>query len=108
MTEKTQKAMLQELHQVIIGIAENPHDNGLIGTVSNIDTKLTILNGTVTKNSNRLSVIETDVVQVKESIKDTQPWKTKWFWVMVVVVVVVMLALSGVDIPELITLLPSL
>ena len=56
MPEKTQKAMIQELYQAVVGIPENPKDNGLIGDVQCINTKLDVLNGRTRANETRSKV----------------------------------------------------
>jgi len=48
---KTVEEMVQELSQAVIGIPENPDDNGLIGDVSEIMKLLKALNGQVAKNT---------------------------------------------------------
>jgi len=56
MTEKAQKEMIRELHQVVIDIHGNPEDNGLIGVVKEIDKKLDTLSGRVRGNEVRSKV----------------------------------------------------
>jgi len=56
MGEKRQGEMVRELYQVVIGIPENPTDNGLIGVINNIDKKLDALNGKVRGNEVRSKV----------------------------------------------------
>ena len=56
MTEKTQKEMIAELYQAVIGIPENPNDNGLIGTVCSIEKKLDVVNGRTRANETRSKV----------------------------------------------------
>ena len=48
---KTNKEMIQELYQVIIGIKNNPDDNGMIGDIKNIEKHLATLNGQVRTNT---------------------------------------------------------
>uniref|UniRef100_A0A6M3KIY4 Uncharacterized protein n=1 Tax=viral metagenome TaxID=1070528 RepID=A0A6M3KIY4_9ZZZZ len=45
MTPKTQKEQIQELFQAVIGIPENPKENGLIGKVDTIVDPLKEQNG---------------------------------------------------------------
>jgi len=56
MPEKTQKAMIQELYQAVVGIPENPKDNGLIGDVQCINTKLDVVNGRTRANETRSKI----------------------------------------------------
>ena len=49
MKQKTQKSMIQELYQAVIGIHENPDENGLVGDVKR-------LNGRVKGNETRSKV----------------------------------------------------
>jgi len=51
MSEKTQKEMIYELHQVVIGVKDSPTDNGLIGQVDRIEQQLRELNGQVKTNT---------------------------------------------------------
>ena len=56
MTEKPQKDMIRELYQAVIGIKENPDDNGLIGDVKEVSDKLDRMNGRVRGNEVRSKV----------------------------------------------------
>ena len=49
--ELTQRDMLRELYQAVIGLRNNPNDNGLIGDVQEIIQRLDILNGCVKTNT---------------------------------------------------------
>ena len=51
MPQKTQLEMLRELYQVIIGLPNNPKDNGLIGKIDGIESHLKSLNGAVSRNT---------------------------------------------------------
>lgn len=53
---KTQEQMIQELYQVIVGIPQNPDDNGLIGDIKDICDKLDALNGKTRGNEVRSKV----------------------------------------------------
>ena len=53
---KTQKEMIYELHQVVIGLKDNPHDNGLVGEIKDIALKIDTLNGRVRGNEVRSKV----------------------------------------------------
>jgi len=59
--EKTQKEMTLELYQAVIGIPENPKDNGLIGKIDGIETLLKIQNGRVTKNEKCISNLKSKI-----------------------------------------------
>lgn len=65
MVEKTDRELLQELHQVVIGIPDNPHDNGLVGQIADIERQVRSTNGTVSANVIRLNVVERDVKEIK-------------------------------------------
>ena len=56
MIERTQKEMIQILFQKVVGIPENPDDNGLIGSVKDINDKLDTVNGRTRKNEVRSKV----------------------------------------------------
>ena len=55
-SELTQKRMIYQLHQAVIGIEENPSDNGLIGDIAEMNSKLDRLNGRVRRNEVRSKV----------------------------------------------------
>ena len=54
--DMTQKEILQELYQVIIGISGNPDENGLIGDVREIKEQMLIINGRTRSNEVRSKV----------------------------------------------------
>jgi len=56
MAEIPQKEMIRQLYQAVIGIPENPEDNGLIGEVKGIHRKLDLVNGKTRKNEIRSKV----------------------------------------------------
>lgn len=56
MVEKTAKEMTKELHQAVIGLPDNPEENGLIGDVKDIRGKLDVVNGKTRKNEVRSKV----------------------------------------------------
>ena len=51
MNELSQKDMLREVHQAVVGIDGNPDDNGLIGDVKDIKAEMKKLNGGVKSNT---------------------------------------------------------
>ena len=58
MAEKTQKEILRELHQAVVGIPESPDDNGLIGAVKDIRDEVRSLNGCVRNTIVRVATLE--------------------------------------------------
>jgi len=58
MPEMTQKEMIKELYQAVIGIPESPDENGLIGDVKDIKKEFRILNGRVRINETSISRIK--------------------------------------------------
>jgi len=54
--EKTQKELIRELYQAVIGIPENPDENGLIGDMKTLHTKLDLVNGRGRKNEVRSKI----------------------------------------------------
>jgi len=54
--DMTQREILQELYQVIIGISGNPDENGLIGDVREIKEQMLIINGRTRSNEVRSKV----------------------------------------------------
>lgn len=57
MSDKTQKEMTRELYQAVMGLKDNPEDNGLIGDICDIKELLQKQNGRVRKNENKISWI---------------------------------------------------
>jgi len=54
MPEKSQKKMVQELYQAVVGLPENSNDNGLIGDISEVKTLVKTQNSRVRKNEQRI------------------------------------------------------
>jgi len=50
------RQMIYKLYQAVVGIPENPEDNGLIGDVKKINDKLDIVNGRTRGNETRSKV----------------------------------------------------
>lgn len=57
MVEKTNKEILQELYQAVVGIPESPDENGLIGDIAEVKELLQKQNSRVRKNEQRISKI---------------------------------------------------
>ena len=57
MASKTQKEQIQELCQAVIGIPENPDENGLIGDIRDILELLKEQNGRIRKNSKHIYIL---------------------------------------------------
>ena len=55
MPVKTQEEMVRELYQVIIGIPNNPDENGLIGDVKEIKENGKTLNGRLGKAEGKIN-----------------------------------------------------
>jgi len=49
--EKTEKQMIYEVYQAVVGIDRNPEDNGILGDVKDIKAHLVKLNDQVGKNT---------------------------------------------------------
>jgi len=58
MTDKTQKEMIQELRQAIVGIDDNPDDNGLIGEFKEVKELLKEQNKRIGKNEGKVSKLQ--------------------------------------------------
>jgi len=58
MSEKTQKEMVRELHQAVVGLPSNPEENGLIGDVREIKDHLALQNGRIRSNEKSISKIK--------------------------------------------------
>ncbi len=54
---KTEKDMLRELHQAVVGIPENPEENGLIGNVKELTRVIKEQNGRIRRNSIKIAAI---------------------------------------------------
>ncbi len=57
MPEKTQKAMVQELYQAVVGIPENPNENGLIGDFQDVLKLLKTQNGRIASAEGKINKI---------------------------------------------------
>ena len=57
MADKTDKEMLQGLYQAVIGIPENPDENGMIGDIAEIKRDIKYQNGRQRKTDRRLNVL---------------------------------------------------
>lgn len=64
MPEKTQREMVRELHQAVVGLPENPEENGLIGDVKEIKDSLVIQNGRIRSNEKSLSRIKGIIIGI--------------------------------------------
>ena len=67
---KTQRDMMRELHQVVIGIPDSPIDNGLVGDIAEIKQQVTKINGTVAATVTRQTLVEKKVDIVEEKVED--------------------------------------
>ena len=57
MVPKTQKELLQELSQAVIGIPENPDDNGLIGDIRDVKKLILDQNTRIRRNEQKIMKI---------------------------------------------------
>ena len=57
MTDKTEKELLWELYQAVIGIPDSPIDNGLIGKVDVLMQKVELQNNRISKSEMKISRI---------------------------------------------------
>ncbi len=64
---KTQKEMVSELYQAVVGIPDNPNDNGLIGDIEEIKKQVRSTNGTVKTNVVRLDHLEERTCRLEDS-----------------------------------------
>ena len=60
----TQKAILQELYQAVLGIPQNPTENGLVGIVHEISEKLDKVNGRTRGNEIRSKINQTLILTI--------------------------------------------
>ena len=51
MPDKTQEQILLEIYHVVVGIPENPYDNGIVGDITEMKNLFKDLNGQVAKNT---------------------------------------------------------
>lgn len=51
MVEITEPEMIRQLHQAVMGLKDNPSDNGIIGDIREIKNHLATLNGQVARNT---------------------------------------------------------
>ena len=56
MADKTQREMIQELYQAVVGIPGSPIDNGLIGDIQEIKQQVQITNGRTRANETRSKI----------------------------------------------------
>ena len=68
MSDKTEREMIAELHQVVIGIPNNPVDNGLVGDIAEIRKQVTLTNGTVNLNVSRIITLEKRAERIEHTL----------------------------------------
>ena len=57
MAKKTQKKMTEELYQAVIGIPENPDENGLIGDFKEMKGMIQAQNGRQRKTEKKVNIL---------------------------------------------------
>ena len=75
---KTQKEMTQELYQAVIGIPDNPDENGLVGDVKEICVEMKRLNGKTRGNEVRSKVNQATVSLIIVGIGLVTKWAGLW------------------------------
>lgn len=68
MSPKTPEQMIAELYQKVIGIPENPHDDGMIGDIAEIKASVKNMNALVASNVLRVTRVEDRVESVKDRV----------------------------------------
>ena len=77
MADKTQKEMTSELYQAVIGISDNPDENGLIGDVKEICVEMKRMNGSVNGNKTRSKVNQAMIAVIVVVLGGTK-WMGLW------------------------------
>ncbi len=68
MPDRTQKKMTQELYQAVVGIPDNPEENGMIGDITEIKELIKSQNGRLRTNEQRVIKITGFLVGIGATI----------------------------------------
>lgn len=65
---KGENKVLDKLAQAVIGMPDNPDDNGMVGDIKEIEKHLKELNGSVSRNVSTISKLESTAHMLKWSV----------------------------------------
>jgi len=75
---KTQEQMVQTIYEKVVGLSNNPQDNGLIGKVDNIEKLLVSQNGAIRLNAQNIAVHANRIRNIEKTLEEgIQPRFTK-------------------------------
>ena len=70
MREPTQRDLLREIHQVVIGLPDNPEANGLIGDMAEIKQLLVTQNGSIRENAKNIALNVVKISSIEKCLDE--------------------------------------